>query len=117
MEKSPEPFEKIRAIDGTDYELTRDNTRIYQHLGRLAVYDHIYITPEEMRPMYLWRYYPQNGKETQLFNFIKPKAIEDRCETFLNIKEVAESDIDAYIKHAVDDMGNCLPDWGSDTET
>lgn len=113
--EQPPSFETIRTSNGAEYELNRDNTGVFQYLGHLAVYDHIYITPEQApHPLYLWRYEPASGREVDYFHFIKPKAVENHCEILLNLQVVADVDVDTYIEHAKEAMGDTVPDWETD---
>lgn len=34
-------------IDGEEFHLEKHNTDIYKHLGRYAIYDHIYHAPDD----------------------------------------------------------------------
>ena len=106
-------FEKIRTKAGAEHELTRDNTAVFQYLGSLAVYDHIYVTPENVRPIYLWRYEPESGKEADFFHFIKPKAIENDCQTLLNLQKVSDKDVEKYVEHAKRGLTDEAPNWGA----
>lgn len=111
----PVPFEVIATSTGGEYELTRENTSIFQYLGKLAIYDHIFITPEEINhPLYIWRFEPTTGDETQNFIQVKEKAVEHDSQVLLNLKEISEQDIEVYILHAKTGMGNTLPDWNQD---
>lgn len=104
MEQNKQPlpvFETVRAA-GKEIECTRDNTRLFTHLGKAAMYDHIFI--ETKAGAYQWRYDPQTGEDQEQYHHLKEKVIENNCPLHLNLKEPYEVDVNIYLKHA-------QPDW------
>lgn len=103
-------FEKVRS-NGVEHELTRDNAFVFTHLGKLAIYDHLYVKTGGSNAVYLWRFAPSTGQEVSLYHHIKPKALENDCQSFLNLKEVNEKDIETYVRHATEDLKDTPPEW------
>ena len=101
MSENPPSFDRIRVND-IEYELNRDNTSLYTYIGRAALYDHIYI--ETPNGAYQWRYDPLKGTESEQYNYLKQKVIENECPLHLNLKHQDDYDVEIYMQHAE-------PDW------
>lgn len=111
----PVPFETVVTSTGAEHELTRENTTIFQYLGKLAIYDHIFITPENsLRPLYIWRFRPADGQPEEAYEDVKKKAQEHKCQNLENLSEIGDNDIEVYVLHAKDGMGDTVPDWEVD---
>lgn len=94
MEK---PFETVR-VAGQEVELTRENTRLFTHLGRAAMFDHVFI--ETNVGAYQWRYDPQSGEDLEQYHHLKEKVIENQCPLHLNLQEPYDIDVKVYMQHA-----------------
>lgn len=92
-------------IGGERHEAHSENTTVYRHLGKAAIYDHIFISIGEDAGIYIWNDNPQ-------FNELGTRAVEAACLLILNIKEASETDVKAYIEHHSKDLDsfNEVPD-------
>lgn len=97
-----EPFAKIRAEEG-EFEMRRDNTSLFRHLGNYALYDHVFVVVGEDAGIYIWRTHPNYDEVSTL-------AVENECALHLNIPEVADCDRRTYEKHNTADLGDFIPE-------
>lgn len=99
-EKLPE-FANIN-FDGERVGATRENVIIYTHLGRHALYDHVFIThPNGEYGAYVWAQHPpENPNYIQL----ALAAEEHQAEMHLNIQEPSPKDVEAFIKVTTRDL-------------
>ncbi len=104
-----EPFEKVRA-SGKEHEMTSENSSVWTHLGKLAIFDHVYVKTEE-NGVYLWRYAPMDGKESSFYHHIQQKALDNNCKALLNMDEVEDKDRETYIRHALKDLNDLPPEF------
>jgi len=87
-------------IPGGEKEIHRGNARLYTHLGRLAIYDHAFISGDDYNSGFY------------IFNFVggydelKAFMLRNDFPAYLNQTEVAQGDIDAYDRIIQKDMGD-----------
>jgi len=84
-------------------EANTENTSVWLHVGHLAVYDHIYITVDEARVAYVWN-------DESHYQALLKAAIAAKAEIHANMREAAERDVDAYMRHHTEDLGDTVPD-------
>ena len=96
---------------GVEFEATPENTSLFNHIGRHALYDHIYFVRDEAagRGSYLFSLHPN-------FNEAKDYMLENQYPAHLNLREVAECDVDAFNfmlhKDATPELENGVPkEW------
>lgn len=95
-------------MDGEKHEMTRDNTSVYRHLGRGALFDHLFVMTSEDSGAYIWSHHPQ-------FEELIKRAAEQQCIMHLNLQEVSETDQESYIRHAMSDVGDSFPEeWAKE---
>lgn len=83
-------------VEGKQYEVTRENATLYRHLGSTAL-DHLFVSIGENAGIYVWENNPN-------YEAISTAAVENECMLVLNIKEPADMDIKAYVKHNKKDL-------------
>lgn len=103
-----EAFGKLTFNGGGEYEARQDNLRLYKHIGHFAVYDHIFLYTEENTGIYIWAQIPPDNPN---FTNLEPHLIDNSCELHINIQEPAQSDIDAFERHATSDIDEIPKDW------
>lgn len=82
-------------FNGESYIAHRENTYLFTFFGRLAMYDHVYLVPEQREDVIVGGYIWNDHKTYQaLVDFIRTYHFPQR----LNSNEVADCDIDAYKK-------------------
>lgn len=109
MEK--EVFAKLNLPD-TTVECRRDNTSLYTHIGRLAVFDHVFVTfqeEESVKGIYVW-------ENNDGFKSLAQDALNNRCEAHLNLDKVNEFDVQNYMEQATQDLGDTFPEEWLDGE-
>jgi len=84
-------------INGERYEVNTDNTALYRHLGRFAIYDHVFVRLPENRGAYVWN--SMNG-----YDDLATAAVHNGCELHLNLKEASELDINNFTKYSMADL-------------
>jgi len=90
-------------VGNEKFEARQDNTAIYRHLGKWALYDHVFVELNEKSGVYIWN-------TNQFYEDLALLAVEHECTLHLNIQEPSEVDIKAYIKHHTGDK-DALPEW------
>lgn len=113
MENEPSFIAQFEG--GQEIEATRDNTTLFTHIGRLALYDHVFIVldEEENRGSYIFQINPA-------FEGIADFMIANEYPMHLNLREVADCDLEAYdgmIKGMVGDIDTLPPEWTNETDT
>lgn len=98
-----EVFARLNFNDGEILEARQDNTRLYTHIGRYALFDHIFVVADSERGAYLWCH-------VEGYNELAVLAVENECELHLNLQEVAKGDREVYERHALADLES-RPDW------
>lgn len=89
-------------FDGETVAATRENTIIYMHLGRNALYDHVFVTWSEREiGAYIWA---QEPPENPNFVALLHAAEENECEMHVNIQSPSERDVEAFGKAAMRSM-------------
>ena len=108
-------------IGGQPFEMTPNNGSLYTFVGRVVL-DDMEVPAEEFNHVYLIRNINPETKEItesrifrqhpayeQLSKFI----LEHAYPLFLNQRQIAESDIAAWIRTNFYDLGDYMPDeWG-----
>jgi len=106
-----EPSMHIGFPDGVEFEATRDNTILFTFMGRLALYNHVFFIRDEEKGQgsYLFNLHPS-------FNEVSEYMLENNYPAHINMREVAQCDVDAFSsmihKDAVSELENGVPgDW------
>lgn len=92
-----DPFFRIGTGDGEMHEVNQDNATVYNHLGRLAIFDHVFVTLSENSGVYVWKHNPA-------YEALAARAVENACILHLNLQEVSEVDMKAYMRHVTADL-------------
>lgn len=106
-----EAFDKIRVKD-KDIECTQENTSLYTHLGKYALYDHVFVRTHDDGGAFVWRHHSQ-------FDELADKCITNDCLAIMNQKEPNERDVETYVKHALEDsdqVDKILEQWSDADE-
>lgn len=96
MEQNKEGFATV-TVNGERHEARQDNTSVYRHLGKFALYDHVFTSISENSGVYIWKHNPSHAEFERL-------AIESECPTHLFIPEVSEVDRNAYESSVLADL-------------
>lgn len=107
LEQVPEGIPKLNLMLGSEeFESTPFNTTLFTHLGRLAMYDHIFFQSEEqddeekvMTGSYLFRQHPSFPK---IANFMA----RNNFPMVLNKVEAADCDVAAFDRMIAQNMGD-----------
>lgn len=91
-----EPFAFVNA-GGERYGANCENTSVYQHLGKLALYDNVFVQISEKSGIYVWKHNPR-------YDSIATLAVENTATLHLNLREVSELDLNAYDKFVLADL-------------
>ena len=100
-----EPFVTL-SIGSGEFVATRENTRLYTHLGALALYDHVFCSSED-RGFYIFSF-------VEGYPILKQYMLENNYPMYLNQTEVAQVDVDAYdrsIQRSMGDIDHIPDDW------
>lgn len=85
-----EPSFSFEMPNHGEFEATRDNTVLFKHMGRLAIYDHVFFIREESgMGTYLFSHHPN-------FEHVSEWLIENEYPVHLNLRRVAECDKEAF---------------------
>ena len=101
------------TIGSEPFEMRRDNTSLFTHLGELAMYDHVFFVRNEeedgFRGTYLFR-------QAQGFKEIVEFMAEHEYPAHLNMLEVSDSDRQAWENFMYKDLRSLdsLPDEWDD---
>lgn len=104
-----EPSFPVTFPGGVEFEATRDNTTIFRHIGRFALYDHIFFVRDEPRGQgtYLFNVHPN-------YNEVADYMMENEYPAHINLRQAADCDIEAFHamihKEATRDFEGGIPD-------
>lgn len=93
-------------ISSGEFLATRENTRLYTHLGSLALYDHVFCSGEQTG-FYIFSFV--DGYQT-----MKEYMLENNYPAYINHTEAAQVDIDAYdraVHRSVGDIDHIPDGW------
>lgn len=94
-----------------EVEAKRDNSALFRYIGKLAIYDHVFVTLDDENGMgfYVFSLNPH-------FERMSMYMLQNGYESHINMREVAECDkrsydeaIGAYINDTLD--GGIPEDW------
>lgn len=109
MENSREPIAEV-TINGERHEARRDNASLFRHLGRHAIFDHVFLQTSENTGAYIFNHI--NGYE-ELSEFM----MRNGYPMHVNLPEASQLDQDAYMRFATQDMADTFPeDWETGSE-
>lgn len=102
-----EPVVNLTVNGESQYELNRLNTTLHTFLGRLAVFNHVYyhdIHEEEVQESF-YIFQDQPG-----YPEIAQYMVDNGFTMVLNQSEVSVTDQEAYMRAAMRDLGDTLPE-------
>lgn len=95
-----------------EIRLDRYNSALFTHIGKLAMYDHVFVQKdmddETMFGSYLFRHNPS-------FGHIASWMVENDLPMHLNFTEVAETDMDAFNQSIAHEAEEPIPDGWLDS--
>jgi hypothetical protein len=105
------PKISIETSNGS-FELLPSNSSVYLHLARTAL-DHIWYETEldEDGTAQGIRFFREVFGEEDQFNTIAGLMIENEYEAHISIREVSQSDMDAYVRFSTGDVDGVPKDW------
>lgn len=92
-----------------EVDVDSDKTFVFQHLGGLAVFDHIYFVygdedgEEGKNGCYIWN-------DSRIYPDALKGAEEKQAVFHKNLRSVGDSDVDAFMKHHTTDLGDTPPE-------
>lgn len=101
-----EPYVHLNLPEGREFIATRQTARLYQHLGRLAMYDHIYCNDNEVA-FYIFKF-------VDGYKELATHMIENNYPIYANQTEISDSDIAAYdkaLQYITGDIDYIPDDW------
>lgn len=92
-----------------EFEATPDNTTLFRFVGRLALYNHVFMLtgPDEGAGAYLFN---QNSHYKEFEDYM----IENNYPLHDNLRDVAQHDLDAFdsaIKQGLSGLDHVPDDW------
>ena len=102
-----ETFATLNFSDGEHIDATRQNTSLYSHIGKGALYDHVWVKRDDNTGAFIWAQQPPNNPA---YEALAPVAIKNGVEMHINIRKVAESDLKAFGRAAMCDLEQ-TPEW------
>jgi hypothetical protein len=106
-EFDPIHFGNLHLPDGEKLEVTTENTILYNHPGRLSLFDHLFIQMGEKKGLFIWAQIPPDNPN---YVALAPAAVENGCEVRVNLREVAEGDMEMFEEYSLSDIDE-IPDW------
>lgn len=91
-----EAFARIITSQG-ELELTPENTALYIHIGRYALFNHLFIKVDEQSGFYLWCH--ENG-----YDELSESGVEAEIPLHVNLQQVNPNDEAQYMKEATHDL-------------
>lgn len=95
------------TFEGGEVEATAENTSLYTHMGKLALYDHVWIRVDGEHGARIWENQPP---ENPIYTLLAPLVVESGAELHLNIRDPSQSDTDAFEKAITKDL-DTYPEW------
>jgi len=107
------------TLGGEKFEMTRRNSRLYTFVGQAALYNHVYLVRDDMEPNeegapYVTYLFEDILKRThaETYDKITHAMGHYAFPMHLNELEPPECDIESYIKTAMQDSRDDVPeDW------
>lgn len=108
------PKMNLNVDNGETLAATPENTILFTHLGRLAMYDHVFVTTtqeqETSRGIYVFAEFMR-----QTFTGMQEFMLENGYPAFVNKREVPDCDLDAFEqileKHSAEMPDTFPEDW------
>lgn len=99
---------------GEEYEVTRDDAALFMYMGKLALYNHIFIALEvdeddEDAPAEAYIF-----SMNEQYEAVRDFMMDNDYPMHANLRYVADCDLDAYdemIKRAVKDIDTVPEEW------
>ena len=118
MSERLEPQEglpKMRlGLSGGEFEATPENSHLYTFMGRLAMYNHIFLVTSEGEGTISGTYlFNQIHTSQEVFDELSDFMIANDYHTDLNRREVPDCDVKAYDDTVVgmtEDLGDTIPE-------
>jgi hypothetical protein len=109
-----EPSIRINLGD-KKFEMTRENSFLYTFLGRAALYNHVFLQRDDLPPVeggqltgtYIFEDLTRNGN---IYARLAQMMQEKDFPQYLNHKEPAQCDMDAYMLAATRDLSDTVPE-------
>ena len=98
-----EPKVVLSFENGHDIEATRDNTMLYTYLGAQAIYNHIFVVKDDEGAQAGGAYI---FSDLPVFGEIRDYMQRNDFTQYLNMRDVAECDKQAYERHIKKLCGN-----------
>lgn len=99
-----EPEAKIR-VNGQEFLARRENTSLFRHLGKHAIFDHVFLQTGENEGAYIFNHV---GGYEELSDYM----MQNGYPMHVNLPEASPLDQDAYMRAATQDLGDSFPeDW------
>lgn len=108
-EPKPESFGELAFSDGEVVPLTADNIKLYTHMGKLAIYDHLWavLDDKESKGVYIWA---QDPPDNQQYLDLASVAVQHGIEMHIHQRYVSDGDKAAFDSRALADSGDFFPE-------
>lgn len=110
-EREEQSGEFTVSFPNGEFLATRDNTSLFTHMGRLALYDHVFFQRGEDSGTYLFNV-------AEPYTTIMTHMLENNFPAHINLQEVAECDRVAFDKmihkeaaHDFEEVDGVPDDW------
>lgn len=97
-----EPKATIR-VNGQEFEARRDNTSLFRHLGKAAIFDHVFLQTGENEGAYIF-----NGIKG--YDDLSAYMMANGYPMHVNLPEASPLDQDAYMRQATSDLSDTVPE-------
>lgn len=84
-------------LGGEVHEMTPENTSLFQHIGKYALYDHLFVVLAEDQGIYFWKHHSS-------YEGLAVAAVEAGAPLHLNIQEPSQFDVNNYMRHVTKDL-------------
>lgn len=103
-----EKFADVIYDGGKIVEASRENTAIYSHFGRAALYDYALVDIEDTNDsVQIWAQHPPDNP---YFTALATAAVQHNAEIHVNLRKVPEEILKSFGKLALRDLDE-NPDW------
>lgn len=101
-------------LGDTHFEMTRRNTYLYTFMGKMALYDHVFLKrddiPRNADGNQLGTYLFKEALRKELWERLESTLLENKYPAYLNHEEPSESDKASFMLTVLKDIDD-IPDW------
>lgn len=102
-----EHIANLNMPDGEVLKVTTENLRLYTHMGKYALFDHLFYVKDGEHGMFIWANYPPDNES---YANLAPLAVSHGIEMHINQRQATQGDMDTFERHSLVDKDE-TPDW------